>query len=187
LRTWRRLGAVASLSALIIVSAPALSAAAKLPTAPSRVGRLLLGNGATLGITVPATVNLGAAPTGAGTLSAQMGTITVTASGLVAPTFTATVSTTTFTTGTGQPAQTVPAASIFYWSGPVTASTGLQTAVPGQLTALQAQALSSPLTAFSSSGAVLTITTSWDPTIVVHIPAAVVAGTYTGTITHSVA
>jgi hypothetical protein len=28
---------------------------------------------------------------------------------------------------------------------------------------------------------------SWDPTITVHMPAQAVAGTYTGTITHSVA
>lgn len=29
--------------------------------------------------------------------------------------------------------------------------------------------------------------TSWDPTITVNLPSAVVAGTYAGTITHSVA
>jgi hypothetical protein len=59
--------------------------------------------------------------------------------------------------------------------------------VPGQLTPLQAQALSTPRSAFSSGGLVLSMSTSWNPPMVVNIPAAVVAGSYTGTITHSVA
>lgn len=148
---------------------------------------------ASVAITVPATVNLGSGPTGAGTRSAQLDTVQVTATGILnvlLPSFTATVSSTTFTTGAGTAAQTVPKASISYWSGPVTASTGSQTAVPGQLTSLLAQDLSVPRTAFASSGSVLTvttITTSWKPTLVVAIPAAAVAGTYTATITHSVA
>ena len=146
--------------------------------------------GADVAITVPATVNLGAAPTGAGQLSAQLGTVKVTATGvlgLLLPSFTATVSSTNFTTGGRTTAETVPKSSVSYWSGPTTASSGAQTAVPGQLTALQALPLSTSLTAFASSGTVLTITTSWNPTIVVNIPAAAVAGSYTGTITHSVA
>lgn len=143
--------------------------------------------GAALAITAPATVDLGAAPAGAGRLSAQLGTVTVTASDVTAPSFTATVSSTDFTTGAGTAAETIPMASISYWSGPVTASTGAQTAVPGQLTAVQAQALSVPRTAFTSTGLVLSISTSWNPTIVVSVPPAVVAGLYTGTITHSVA
>ena len=190
LKIRRRLGAVASLSVLTLVSAPVLAAAARPPAAPISTVALPLGLLSTVTVTVPGSADLGSGPTGAGTLSARLGTVTVTASGvlgLLLPSFTATVSATTFTTGTGQPAQTIPAASVFYWSGPVTASAGTQTAVPGQLTAPQAQALSSPLTAFSSSGVALSITASWDPTIVVHIPAAVVAGTYTGTITHSAA
>lgn len=143
--------------------------------------------GAALAISVPSTANLGSAPTGAGARSAQLGTVTVTASGLVLPSFTATVSATNFTTGGATAAETVAKASISYWSGPVTASSGAQSPVPGQLTALQAQALSVPRTAFASTGLVLSISTSWNPTIVINIPAAIVAGTYTGTITHSVA
>jgi hypothetical protein len=146
--------------------------------------------GAEVSITVPGSVGLGSAATGTGMLSAQLGTVTVTARGVlgvVLPSFTATVSSTDFTTGVGTTAETVPKASVSYWSGPLTASTGAQTAVPGQLTALQALPMSAPRIAFSSSGTVLTITTSWNPTIVVSIPPAAVAGTYTGTITHSVA
>jgi hypothetical protein len=143
--------------------------------------------GAALAITVPASVNLGAAPTGSATLSGQLGTVTVTASGLVVPSFTATVSSSNFTTGDRTAAETVPKSAISYWSGPATASTGAQAAVPGQLTVLEARALSIPRTAFTSTGLVLSFSTSWNPSIVVKIPAAAVAGSYTGTITHSVA
>jgi hypothetical protein len=63
----------------------------------------------------------------------------------------------------------------------------LQNASPGQLNAASAVNLSEERVAFSSSGLALSITTTWDPTIVIAIPAAAVAGTYSGTITHSVA
>ena len=166
----RRLALVAVLSGLTVLATPSVAGA--------------------VAITVPtATVNLGAAPAGAGTLSAKLGTVTATDSGtlFLLPSFTAQVSTTTFTTGTGTTPETIPKTSISYWSGPVTASSGAQTPVPGQLTALQAQSLSTPRTSFSSSGLVLSISTSWNPTIVITIPAASVAGVYTATITHSVA
>jgi hypothetical protein len=143
--------------------------------------------GATLAISVPSAVNLGSVPIGTTSLSDQLGPVTVTASGLVAPSFTATVSTTTFTTGSGGPNQTIATSLISYWSGPATTTTGLQTAVPGQVNAALAQNLSASQTAFSSTGLVLTITTTWNPTIVITIPTTAVAGTYTGTITHSVA
>ena len=142
---------------------------------------------AALSISVPASVDLGSVASGASSLSHSLGTVTVTASGLVAPSFTATVSTTSFTTGSGSAAETIDTASISYWSGPATATTGLQTPTPGQADAAHAEVLSAPRTAFSSTGLVLSITTAWNPTIVVAIPTSAVAGTYTGTITHSVA
>ncbi|HUQ62129.1 MAG TPA: hypothetical protein VM121_00055 [Acidimicrobiales bacterium] len=141
---------------------------------------------AAVAITVPATVNLGSVASGATSISHQLGTVTVTASGIVAPSFTATVSATTFKTGGGAPSETLATSSIAYWSGPATAAL-LQNATPGQATAAQAQNLSTPRTAFSSTGLALSITTAWNPTIVISIPAAALSGTYTGTITHSVA
>lgn len=140
-------------------------------------------------ITVPSSSNLGSVPSGTASLSAHLGTVTASDSGtlLLLPSFNATVTATNFTTGAGSAAETIPKASIAYWSGPVTASSGAQTAVPGQLTALQAVTLSQSRTAFTSSGLVLEISTSWNPTIVINIPAAAISGTYTGTITHSVA
>lgn len=164
----RRVLLVGVLSGLVVMATPAVA-------------------GAALSITVPPPVNLGSVPTGTTSRSAQLGTVKVSASGLVLPNFTATVSSTSFVTGGGTAAETISRSSVSYWSGPVTTSTGLQTAVPGQLTALQAQALSVSRTAFRSDGLVLSITTSWNPTIVITIPPAAVAGTYTATITHSVA
>lgn len=157
----------------------------------SGLGSLMAPSGAdaAVSITVPTSAQIGTVASGSTTLSAQLGTVKVTASGalLLFPSFTATVTSTTFTTGGATAAETIPKASISYWSGPVTASSGSQTAVPGQLTALQAVPLSAPRTAFASTGTVLTITTSWNPTIVITIPPTAVAGTYTGTITHSAA
>lgn len=167
-RTRRRIGVVSLLGALSVFATPSVASAA-------------------LAISVPATANLGAAASGAGSHSATLGTVTVTASGLVAPSFTASVASSNFTTGSGTSPETISKASLAYWSGPLTASTGLQTAAPGQLTVLQAQTLSSSRIAFGSTGIALSISTSWKPTIVITLPAGVVAGTYTGTITHSVA
>jgi uncharacterized transporter YbjL len=76
---------------------------------------------------------------------------------------------------------------VSYWSGPATASTGLGVRVPGQLTALNAVSLAAPATAFALQAVALSTSTSWNPTVVVAIPAGAVAGSYTGTVTHSVA
>ncbi|HEX3542642.1 MAG TPA: hypothetical protein VHT75_19595 [Acidimicrobiales bacterium] len=146
-------------------------------------------NGATLAITLPVPANLGTVPSGTLTLSAPLGAVTVSASGLLVPGFVATVTSTDFTTGSGLPAQTIPKADISYWSGLLIMYSGGQTAVPGQASAMFAQPLSAPVTAFTSTGLLLvfSISTTWIPTIVIAIPPAAVAGTYTGTITHSVA
>jgi len=169
MRVGRRIAAVVGIAAFLVLATPALAHA--------------------VAITVPSSSNLGSVPSGTASFSARLGTVTASDDGslLLLPSFTASVTATNFTTGAGSVAETVPKASISYWSGPVTASTGSQTAVPGQLTALQAVTLSQSRTAFSSSGLVLSISTSWNPTIVINIPAAAIAGTYTGTITHSVA
>jgi len=144
--------------------------------------------GAVMAITVPTSVGLGTAPTGSGTLSAPLGTVTVTASGAVAPSFTASVSSTTFITGIGGTNRTIPTTAVLYWSGPATASTGLLgSPTPGQVDAAHAQDLSSTRTAFSATGLALSISTSWNPTLVINIPNSAIAGSYTGTITHSVA
>ncbi|HUR47989.1 MAG TPA: hypothetical protein VMY88_00465, partial [Acidimicrobiales bacterium] len=139
-------------------------------------------------ISAPASKNLGSAPTGTASISAQLGTVTVTGSGLVAPSFVATVTATVFTTGAGTASETIGKASILYWSGPATSVTGLLSGgSPGQATSAQAVDLTVSRTAFSGSGVALSISASWNPTLIINIPAAAVAGTYTATITHSVA
>jgi hypothetical protein len=142
---------------------------------------------AAVSISAPTSAALGSTATGSSTLSAHLGTITVTATGLVAPSFVSTVSATNFTTGGQTANETIAKSAISYWSGPATSTSGLATATPGQLTAAQAVSLSMSRTAFSGTGLLLSISASWNPTIVVNVPATAVAGTYSGTITHSVA
>jgi hypothetical protein len=160
---WRA-GTVAGITAVVVLATPSVAHAG-------------------LAITVPSTVNLGSVASGTSSLSHQLGTVMVTAS--VTPlSWTATVSSSDFTTGA--PVQTIGKGSISYWSGPVTGSSGVATRTPGQVTSLLAVSLSVARTAFSAVS-VVGSSTSWNPTIVIAISAAAVAGTYSGTITHSVA
>lgn len=141
----------------------------------------------TLDITVPASVSLGSGSPG-GSITGQMGAVEVTdLRAALTATWTTTVSSTDFVTGGGTPAETISNAAVSYWSGPFTATTGNAVPTPGQPTAAQAQALSVPRTAFSLTGGVGNNTATWNPSLIVAVPAAGVAGLYTGTVTHSVA
>lgn len=144
--------------------------------------------GGSLAISAPASKDLGSGSTGAGTLSAQLGTVTVTdGRGALVGTWTASVSSTDFTTGGATADETIAKGQVTYWSGAATASSGTAVFTAGQLLAANAQALSVARTAFSASVIVGNNSASWNPTVTVNVPAAAVAGTYTGTITHSVA
>lgn len=145
--------------------------------------------GGALTITAPATANLGSAAVGTATLSGSLGAVTVTdARGALLGTWTASVISTDFTTGGGTPNETVPATAVNYASL-VATTTGTATFTPGQATLAAAAPLNTttPLTAYSASAIIGNNTASWNPTLVVNIPAAAVAGVYTGTVTHSVA
>ncbi|TYC01016.1 hypothetical protein FXF53_12495 [Micromonospora sp. WP24] len=139
-------------------------------------------------ITVPAVVNLGAGLVG-GTLTGQLGRVEVTDfRGPVNPnTWVATVSATLFTTGPGGAQRTITRDRISYWSGPAVRSTGGGTVVPGQPTAAQAVTLAATREAFRKTGGNGNNTVAWVPSVRVAIPTGIVAGTYRGTITHSVA
>jgi hypothetical protein len=140
----------------------------------------------TLDITVPATVDLGSTAPG-GTVSAPLGAVTVTDTRGASPaTWTTTVTSTDYTTGAATAAETVPTANVTYWSGPTTASNPAIGFTPGQPTAGDAVALTAGQTAFSFSGAGGN-TATWNPTLTIAVPATAVAGTYSGTVTHSVA
>nr|WP_055502315.1 hypothetical protein [Nonomuraea pusilla] len=157
------------------------------PAAPGVPAVVLARRADPLTISVPDSVNLGAAQPG-GVLTVTLSAMTVSDSRAGIPPWTATVTATNFTTGSGTPAQTVPNGSVSYWSGPVTASSGGGNRTPGQPTAADRVALSTQVTAFSGRKTSLSAqTTSWRPTLVVTVPSSAATGAYTGTLTHSVA
>lgn len=139
-----------------------------------------------LSITVPAsTVALatGTVNTGAASTNAQLGSVAVAdARGLLVNSWTTTASTTVFTTGTATAPETVAKANIAYSSGTATSSTGLGAFVPGTLATMSVAG-----TGASWAGLAGNNTAAWNPTLTFTLLASQVAGTYTGTITHSVA
>ncbi|MCU1484970.1 MAG: hypothetical protein JWN67_1716 [Actinomycetia bacterium] len=141
--------------------------------------------GAGLGVSVPATANLSASTNiGVTSLSSQLGAIQVADNrGSLLAAWTATVSSTDFTTGAAGAHEKVTKGNVSYSSGLATASTGLGVDVPS----LAPMSLSSSQTAFAHTGVIGSQSTTWNPTVAVTVPADAVAGTYTGTITHSVA
>jgi hypothetical protein len=143
--------------------------------------------GGVLAITVPPTAALGSGAPG-GTITAQLGVVQVTdLRALLTAAWTTSVTSTSFTTGGATPAETVANSSVSYWSGAATATTGTATFTPGQANAAAAQTLAASRTAFAASAGVGDNTASWNPTLIVTVPAQAVTGTYTGTVTHSVA
>jgi len=143
--------------------------------------------GGALAITVPASTALpSAAPSG--TTSASLGTVTVTDNrGIASASWTATVTGTAFVTGGGTAPETIPLTRVAYWSGPATATSGSGTFTPGEPAAANAVNLTVPRTAFSLTSGSPVNSASWNPVLSVSVPAGAVAGTYTATITHSVA
>jgi len=140
-----------------------------------------------LAITTPTSAAVGAGAPGT-TISAALGAVTVTdARARLTASWTATASSTDFTTGGATPAETIPSSAVSYWSGAATATTGSGTFTPQQATALAAQPLSTPRAAMVMTEGVGNNSATWDPGLVVAVPAAAVGGIYTGTVTHSAA
>lgn len=140
-----------------------------------------------LQVSDPADKSLGSVATGTASISNTLGNTTVTDNrGALLGTWTASVSSTDFTTGTATADETITKDNVAYYSGLATASSGTAVRVPGQATALASQSLSASRTAFSATGVVGNNSTTWVPTVVVTIPSDSVAGTYSGTVTHSV-
>ena len=135
-------------------------------------------------------VSIGTVATTAGgtVISAQLGPVTASDNGIIIllGSFDATVSinATSFTTGSGSSYETIPRASVKYWSGNATSHSGSCSA--GQPTAGQAVDLTQTRPAYSCGG-LLTVSATWNPTIVITLPNPLIAGTYTATITHSAA
>ncbi|MDH2390555.1 hypothetical protein QCN29_17505 [Streptomyces sp. HNM0663] len=141
----------------------------------------------TLSITVPAAVNLGAAFPGS-SISRTLGEVRVSdRRGGQNSVWTATVTAIDFTTPGGGAQRQISRNQVSYWSGQTTGTSGPGTRVPGQATSAQAQSLGVARTAFAKSTGNGNNTTAWQPTLILAVPATAVGGTYTGTITHSVA
>jgi hypothetical protein len=140
-----------------------------------------------LTIDAPTTAPLGSGAPGA-TITAQMGNVVVTdARAALAPTWTGAVASGDFTTGGGTAEETIINDLVSYWSGPAVATTGSGTTfVPGQANAGAAVTLAASRPSFSLTAGVGNNSATWNPTLIVNVPAAAVAGGYTGTVTHSV-
>ena len=139
-------------------------------------------DGGPLSITVPASADLGATDPG-GATSAALGTISVTDNrALPASSWTVTVSSTDFTTGTATTAETIPAADATYFLNALDTATGQATFTPTPITTLSA----TPQTVVTATNTSGDTSASWHPAVQVTVPGTAVAGTYTATITHSV-
>jgi WxL domain surface cell wall-binding len=114
--------------------------------------------------------------------SALLGTVQVTDDRAGLAGWTATVSSTDFTTGGGTAAETIPAHDILYSISGFASTTGSATLTrtPGTnlSTALQAVAQATNVNGDNSA--------AWSPLIQVAVPSGAVAGTYSAIITHSV-
>jgi hypothetical protein len=169
----RTAASLALTAGLVLLPAPHLAQAASL---------------AGLTISVPASASLGTVSTGASQVSGSLGNVTV-STGISTGSggWVATVSATSFKTGGGTNNETIANSAVSYASGAVTAVTGLAAnlCTPQLLN----QSLSTSRTAMSCSGFSLLSATSvtWRPTITISLSPSAVAGSYTGTITHSVA
>jgi hypothetical protein len=161
----------------------ALLVAAALPAAAAETATTFQVASGGLAISAPTSANLGSGAAG-GSVSASLGQVRVDDTrGVLLGTYAARVSSTDFTTGGGTEAETIAAANAAYTGGLVT---------PGGTVVCTSLLVAEPLAnttkvAMNATGATGTNSCTWNPTIAVTLPAASVAGTYTGTITHSVA
>jgi hypothetical protein len=177
---------------LVAASAAATLAIASSPAAAAPTDDTIVTfevEAGTLDIVTPATADLGGGAPGT-VITGTIGPVTVTDSRASADaSWTTSVTSTDFVTGGGTAPETVLASEVDYWSGPATATTGNGTFTPAQLTAAAAAPLddTTPLVAFTHTGGTGNNTATWNPTLNVNVPLDSIAGTYTGTVTHSVA
>lgn len=173
----RLVPALAVGAAALVFASPVAHAA----TSGSTTGTFTLSSGS-LSISAPATANLGSAAVGSLTLQGALGNVTVSDQrGSLADSWTTTVSSTSFTTGTATASETVATSNIAYTAGLPTTSAGSGAFTGGVLANLSAAG-----TAGQWAGTGVN-TVAWNPTITFTLLGSQVAGTYTGTITHSVA
>jgi hypothetical protein len=139
----------------------------------------------TAGITIsePGSVNLGSVAAGTASVEGQIGPVTVTdLRGTLGGSWNATVVGGDFTTGGGTPAETIPVSNETYYPGSATSTTGSGTFTPGV-----GGIINVPRSAFTGTELTGNNAVTWNPTFELTIPSAAVAGTYTGTVSQSVA
>jgi hypothetical protein len=134
-----------------------------------------------LSIAAPGSATLAAAAPG-GLAAGSLGPVQVIDDRGFGGSWTATVSSTDFTTGAGSPVETIPAGDVTYGITGLAAAAG-----PAIFTHVTAASLSgSPQAVVSATNVDGNTTVTWNPTIQVAVPAGAIGGTYTATITHSV-
>jgi hypothetical protein len=168
---------------LVLVALPGIASATTMGTTTT-----FTLTGGSISITVPSTtVNLGSVSVAAGSITAQLGTVTVNdGRGLLNGSWTSMVSSSQLTTGGQTAAETINATSVSYWSGAATATSGVGTLVGSELTPGAAVAINAAQTAFTGGSLIGNNSASWNPTVITT-PSEGVVGTYTGTVTHTVA
>ena len=133
-----------------------------------------------LTMTAPVSAALGSGAPGT-TVTGALGVVTVTDDrALLSASWVTTASASSWTTGSGTPAETIPATDVGYNPGSIT-TTGTITATGTPITLAGAAA---PVV--TGSNGVGNNTATWNPALAAALPAAAVVGTYTGTITQSV-
>ena len=134
-----------------------------------------------LAMTAPATSDLGPGVPG-DTISHDLGQCRVTDNrALLNAAWTVTASATAFTTGEATPNETIPASDLAYNPGNID-HTGTIT-----VTGTERSLSGTPQTVIAGTAGVGNNTATWDPGMVLSVPDAAVGGTYSGTLTQSVA
>jgi len=179
-----RTAAAAAAVALAASGVGLLAPAADAAQSGSTIATFTISSGA-LNITVPAsTVPLATVSAGSLAASGQLGNTTVSDQrGSVVAAWTLTASSTNFTTGGASTNETVTNANVSYLAGTASSVTP---ALAGTFTPTPAVTLAAPVTAGAFAGSGVN-TVVWPSTISFVLSPNQTAGTYTGTITQSVA
>jgi hypothetical protein len=140
-----------------------------------------------LTMTAPASADLGSGDPGTtitGTLAGTSGQNVVVTDlrATLGGTWTATASSTDWTTGTGATLSTIPVADATYDPGTITVTGTSNAATEGHIITLSGTPQDVVTATVTGNN-----TATWDPTIAVAVPDAAVGGAYTATLTQSVA
>ena len=146
-----------------------------------------------LSLTAPTTVNLGSGAPGT-TITGPLGggaagpSVVVTDDrALLTASWIATASASSWTTGGGTPAETIPVTDVGYSVGPITTTGTITATATNRPAGAAAGDLSgAPQAVVTGTAGVGDNTAGWDPAISVAVPAFAVGGIYTGTLTQSV-